>query len=114
MLARPQFKTDQRPDSLGVIAAADLVLMQHRVHFRRTRPAALLRAGIGQDLASPADHAFLEPASQRNTEATLRPRQDVGGHPWRDHFAEQTLGRVGITMAGCRLRAGDFDDMVIE
>src|SRR5688572_9854775 len=114
MLARPQFEADQRPDTLRMIAAADFVLMQHRVHFARARPTALLGARVSQDVAGPADHPFLEPSSQRHAEAALRPGQHVSRHPGSDHLTEQSLGAVRVTVARRRLRTGDLDDVVIE
>src|SRR5262249_41292838 len=71
--ARPELETDERPDALGMIARALLVLAQERVHLIRARPPALAAAGIAQDVAGPAEHRFLKPAAEGHAEAAFRP-----------------------------------------
>ena len=105
--ARPQLEAHQRPDALGVIAAALLVLLQQRAPPRaeRVQPRCA-RSRIEQDVARPADQPFLEPPAQRHAEAALRPRAARRPAPTaRITSRNSRLVVVRVAVARRRLRA---------
>src|SRR5262245_65776946 len=108
MSSRPQLETDQRPDTLGVIARSAFVLLQQRRHFAGARPAALAASRVEKDLARPADHPLVKPSPQRNAEAALRAVQDLRRHPRSDYFAKQPLERHAAAVSACGLQGREF------